>query len=205
MKRFPFIRQHDSMQCGIACLAMVCRHYGRNYGINELERLCPASREGVSMLGISNAATAVGLHTVCGRATTDYLRRAVLPCILHWRQDHFVVLYRVSRGSFYVADPAIGLVKNTNVTYQFVTKMQEIKLQGCEQRRRWEWEDVQTDLFGVNMRSLRLQQSQEVGGVFINELKNAIVTVVASLAVIDGGMTLGMMLAVQYIIEYSTA
>ena len=200
MKRFPFIRQHDSMQCGIACLAMVCHHYGRNYGIDELERLCPASREGVSMLGISNAATAVGLHTVCGRATTDYLRRAVLPCILHWRQDHFVVLYRVSRGSFYVADPAIGLVKNTNVTYQFVTKMQEIKLQGCEQRRRWEWEDVQTDLFGVNMRSLRLQQSQEVGGVFINELKNAIVTVVASLAVIDGGMTLGMMLAVQYII-----
>ena len=106
------------MQCGIACLAMVCRHYGRNYGIDELERLCPASREGVSMLGISNAATAVGLHTVCGRATTDYLRRAVLPCILHWRQDHFVVLYRVSRGSFYVADPAIGLVKYSREEFE---------------------------------------------------------------------------------------
>ena len=118
MRRFPFIRQHDSMQCGIACLAMVCRHYGRNYGIDELERLCPASREGVSMLGISNAATAVGLHTVCGRATTDYLRRAVLPCILHWRQDHFVVLYRVSRGSFYVADPAIGLVKYSREEFE---------------------------------------------------------------------------------------
>lgn len=106
------------MQCGIACLAMVCRHYGRNYGIDELERLCPASREGVSMLGISNAATAVGLHTVCGRATTDYLRRAVLPCILHWKQDHFVVLYRVSRGSFYVADPAIGLVKYSREEFE---------------------------------------------------------------------------------------
>ncbi|ERJ78890.1 hypothetical protein HMPREF0653_00745, partial [Prevotella disiens JCM 6334 = ATCC 29426] len=76
----------------------------------------------------------------------------------------------------------------------------EIKLQDCEQRRRWEWEDVQADLFGVQMKSLKLQQTQEAGSIFINELKNIVITVVAATAVIHGQLTLGMMLAVQYII-----
>lgn len=78
--------------------------------------------------------------------------------------------------------------------------MQEIKLQDCEQRRRWEWEDVQADLFGVQMKSLKLQQTQEAGSIFINEVKNIVITVIAATAVIHGQMTLGMMLAVQYII-----
>ena len=78
--------------------------------------------------------------------------------------------------------------------------MQEIKLQDCEQRRRWEWEDTQADLFGVQMKSLKLQQTQEAGSIFINEVKNIIITVVAATAVIHGQMPLGMMLAVQYII-----
>lgn len=89
---------------------------------------------------------------------------------------------------------------NNNKTYEFITSMQEIKLQGCEQRRRWEWEDTQADLFGVQMKSLKLQQTQEAGSIFINEVKNIIITVVAATAVIHGQMTLGMMLAVQYII-----
>lgn len=89
---------------------------------------------------------------------------------------------------------------NQNKTYQFITSMQEIKLQDCEQRRRWEWEDVQADLFGVQMKSLKLQQTQEAGSIFINEVKNIVITVLAATAVINGQMTLGMMLAVQYII-----
>ena len=89
---------------------------------------------------------------------------------------------------------------NNNKTYQFITSMQEIKLQNCEQGRRWEWEDVQADLFQVNMKSLKLQQTQEAGSIFINEVKNIIITVLAATAVIHGQMTLGMMLAVQYII-----
>ena len=90
--------------------------------------------------------------------------------------------------------------KNNNQTYQFITTMQEIKLQDCEQRRRWEWEDVQAELFETNQKSLRLQQAQQAGSIFINELKNIVITVVAATAVIEGQMTLGMMLAVQYII-----
>ena len=89
---------------------------------------------------------------------------------------------------------------NRNVVYQLITGMQEIKLQGCEQRKRWEWEDVQADLFDVNMQSLNLRQNQEAGGIFINELKNILVTVLAATAVISGSLTLGMMLAIQYII-----
>ena len=87
-----------------------------------------------------------------------------------------------------------------NKTYEFITSMQEIKLQDCEQRRRWEWEDTQADLFGVQMKSLKLQQMQEAGCIFINETKNTIITVIAATAVIHGDMTLGMMLAIQYII-----
>ena len=89
---------------------------------------------------------------------------------------------------------------NRNVTYQLINGMQEIKLQGCEQRKRWEWEDVQAGLFKVNLQSLNLQQIQQAGSITINEVKNILITVLAATAVIHGNMTLGMMLAVQYII-----
>lgn len=90
--------------------------------------------------------------------------------------------------------------KNQNKTYQFITSMQEIKLQDCEQRRRWEWEDTQADLFNVQMKTLKIQQTQEAGSIFINEAKNIIITVFAATSVINGQMTLGAMLAIQYII-----
>ena len=430
--------QHDSMQCGITCLRMVCKYFGREYSLNSLSKLCFATTEGVSMLGINEAANTLGLHTISARATVTMLGEKTLPCILHWNQNHFVVLYKVKKGKkFYVADPGKGLVTygleefkqhwistssngedkgiamflettpafftykmegeedikekrsfrflfgyvkkyrkyfgqiilglmvgsllqlvlpfltqsivdvgiknqdigfvwlillgqlmltisrtaidfirrwlllhislrinislvsdffikllklpmsffdtklmgdlmqrmndhsrvnnfltqqtlnitfamlsflvfsvvlffynklvfaifllgsifygawmtlflkrrkvldyelfeqqaiNNNKTYEFITSMQEIKLQDCEQRRRWEWEDTQADLFGVQMKSLKLQQTQEAGSIFINEVKNIIITVVAATAVIHGQMTLGMMLAVQYII-----
>ena len=438
MRKITIIFQHDSMQCGIACLQMVCKYFGREYSLDSLSKLCFATTEGVSMLGINEAANTLGLHTISTRVTTTMLGKAPLPSILHWDQNHFVVLYKVKKGKkFYVADPRKGLVTygldefkqhwistksngedkgiamflettpafftykmedeehikekrsfrflfgyvkkyrkyfgqiilglivgsllqlvlpfltqsivdvgiknqdigfvwlillgqlmltvsrtaidfirrwlllhislrinislvsdffikllklpmsffdtklmgdlmqrmndhsrvnnfltqqtlnitfamltfvvfsvvlffynklvfaifllgsilygtwmtlflkrrkvldyelfeqqaiNNNKTYEFITSMQEIKLQDCEQRRRWEWEDTQADLFGVQMKSLKLQQTQEAGSIFINEVKNIIITVVAATAVIHGQMTLGMMLAVQYII-----
>lgn len=435
MSKFPFYKQHDAMQCGIACLAMICKHYGKEFSIEALSRYCFATTEGVSLLGISEAAGKLGLHSVCGRVSMEQIQQAPLPCILHWNQNHFVVLYKQKRGKkFYIADPGKGLISysrkefmehwvstrsqgeekgiamfiqptpgfyeqegesqknkrsfrflfgyvmqyrryfgqillgalvgcllqlvfpfltqaivdvgikqqnlniiylillgqlmltvsrttvdfirrwillhigvrinislvsdffikllklpmaffevklmgdllermndhnrvekfltnqvlniafsmlgflvfggvlfsynlsifciflvgsvayggwiafflkkrkmldyllferqaaNHNKTYQFITAMQEIKLQNCEQRRRWEWEDVQADLFDVSMKQLRLQQMQEAGSVFINEVKNILITILAATAVIHGEMTLGMMLAVQYII-----
>lgn len=437
---FTFYRQHDAMQCGITCLKMVCKYYGREYSLDELSKLCSTSRAGVTLLGINEAASELGFRTFCGKPTIEQLTEAPLPAILHWNQNHFVVLYKVKKlrngkHRYYIADPGrdllcytdeemqdywavvktlgdydrgvalflqpmpqfyennrqersekrsfgflLGYLKqyrryfgqiilglllgsiiqlifpfltqaivdvginyrdinfiylillaqltltisrtavdfirrwillhismrinislisdffikllrlpmsffdtkltgdimqrmtdhrriesfltgqtlsilfsiinfiifgivllcyntsifavfalcsliyavwiilflrkrkqldylyfekqaaNNNKTLQFITGMQEIKLQDCEQRRRWEWEDAQADLFDANMKSLKLQQTQEAGSIFINETKNIIITVLAATAVINNEMTLGMMLAVQYII-----
>lgn len=89
---------------------------------------------------------------------------------------------------------------NRSKTYQLINGMQEIKLQGCEQRKRWEWEDTQADLFDVNLKSLSLQQTQEAGSICINEVKNLLITILAATAVIHNELTLGMMLSIQYII-----
>lgn len=90
--------------------------------------------------------------------------------------------------------------RNQSKTMQMLNGMQEIKLQHCERRRRWEWEDIQADLYRTSMESMRLQQSQEAGSILINEMKNIVITVVAATAVISGELSLGMMLAIQYII-----
>lgn len=433
--RFPFVLQKDSMGCGVACLAMICRYYGKSYSVGMLERFCHPTTEGVSMLGISQAASDVGLKTLSARIALDDINRSNLPCILHWNQEHFVVLYDIStsRKRYFIADPSkgkvscsrneiekgfnstmsackekgialffekgeqfdnanveipqekrslrflmrylktykryffliftglvlgsilqlifpfitqaivdvgingrdigfiwlmlfgeimivlgrtaanytrswlmlhismrvnisivsdffikllklpmsffdtkllgdlmqrmgdhgrvqsfltgqiIGIVftifnfiifgvvlciydkliflifciasiisalwticflhrrkildyenfelnaRNNTKTYQFLTAMQEIKLQDCGQRRRWEWEDVQSDIFKLGMKSLKLQQVQESGGLLINEIRNAVITVVAATTVVNGEITLGTMLAIQYI------
>lgn len=90
--------------------------------------------------------------------------------------------------------------RNQSKTMQMLNGMQEIKLQHCERRRRWEWEDIQADLYRTSLESMRLQQSQEAGSILINEMKNIVITVVAATAVISGELSLGMMLAIQYII-----
>lgn len=112
MWNFPFVKQLDSMQCGIACISMICRFYGRNVGISELEGICHATTEGVSMHGIVDAAHKLGLETFVALASMDKLSDINLPCILHWNQNHFVVLYKISKKgkSFHVADPGKGLV-----------------------------------------------------------------------------------------------
>lgn len=434
---FTLVRQRDAMQCGAASLTMVCRHFGSGIGLRQVERLCGASKRGVTMLGLSRAADMLGMENVSARRTLDELAQGPFPCILHWNQNHFVVLYKVDREGFrfWIADPGKGLVKysakemrehwvssrhdgrergvamflrpgegfeksgggssgegrrgfsflmgyvrecrghfgavalclaaacvlqlllpfltqsvvdvgiatkdigfvwlilfgelmivlgraiadfvrrrlllrmsmrinislvsdffmkllklpmgffdikllgdllqrigdhsrvqqflttqllnvmftalsfivfgsvllvydllifavfmlgsviyglwiaaflkrrrlidyelfekqgkNQSITYEFVAAIQEIKLQDCERRRRDEWKENQSELFGVQMKSLKLQQTQEAGGILINEVKNILITVLAATAVINGQMTLGVMLAVQYII-----
>lgn len=78
--------------------------------------------------------------------------------------------------------------------------MQEIKLQNCEKSKRWEWEDTQADVFDTHILSLGLEQKQEAGNLIINELKNILITIFAAIAVVNNEMSLGMMLAAQYII-----
>ena len=429
---FPHIKQPDSMECGATCLRMIAKFHGKEYSAETMQNLCVVTREGVSMLGIADAAEYIGFRTICGRMTLGKMvEQRPFPCILHWNQDHFVVLYDVKKKQdgksvFYIADPgknllrideeefrnawistrsrgeekgilmalqptpafykrkderhtgrdpfhflwgymkpykrffiqlllglALGSVlqlifpfltqaivdkgiatKNLNLIYlilagqlmlvlsrasvdfirrwillhisarvnisllsdfliklmrlpmsffdtkmtgdllqrihdherverfltaqtltvlfsafsfvvfggvllyynrliffifvlgsalyavwvtfflkkrrlldytyfeqrarnqsktmQLLNGMQEIKLQHCERRRRWEWEDIQADLFRTNIESMRLQQSQEAGSI--------VITVIAATAVIGGSLSLGMMLAIQYII-----
>lgn len=92
------------------------------------------------------------------------------------------------------------MADNQSNLIQTVQGMSEIKMNNCETLKRWEWERIQAKLFRISVASTRLQQYQDGGSLFLNELKNMLITVMAALAVINGKMTLGMMLAVQYII-----
>ncbi|HEX2970105.1 MAG TPA: peptidase domain-containing ABC transporter [Bacteroidales bacterium] len=109
---FPFVRQPDSMDCGPACLKMVAGHYGRNFSLETLRKKCYITRDGVSFLGLSEAAEAIGFRTVGVKISLDLIQENVaLPCIVHWRQRHFVVIYKIKNDTVFIADPAYGLVK----------------------------------------------------------------------------------------------
>lgn len=110
---FRFIRQHDSMQCGVACLAMICRSYGPDYSLKYLSSVCTPTSEGLSLLALKKCAERLGFDVLCGAVSAGQLAGLPLPCILHWNQNHFVVLYKVSKSgnAFYVADPAKGKIK----------------------------------------------------------------------------------------------
>ena len=112
-KTFPHYLQLEAMDCGPTCLRMVAKYYGRTYSLQSLREKSFITREGVSMLGISDAAESIGFRTSGVKITLEQLKKEVsLPCILHWNQKHFVVLYKVKNDKFYIADPA-----NTLVTY----------------------------------------------------------------------------------------
>jgi len=114
MLHFPHYKQLDSMDCGPTCLRMIAKHYGRVYSIQYLREKAFITRSGVSMLGISDAAELIGFRTTGVKITLKQLmEEAPLPCVLHWNQNHFVVLYRIKNGKYYIADPA-----NTLVTYK---------------------------------------------------------------------------------------
>ncbi len=107
---FPIYQQLDTMDCGPTCLRMIAKHYGRSYTLQNLRERSFITREGVSMLGISDAAESIGMHTQGVRITLEQLIEDVpLPCILHWNQNHFVVLYKLKKKKkdyqFFIADP----------------------------------------------------------------------------------------------------
>jgi len=96
MPKIPFLHQPDQMDCGAACLAMVAKHYGKNYTVQKLRDMCYATRAGVSLLGISDAAEKLGFKTIGIRTSFEKLAEdAPLPCIVHWKQEHFVVVYDI--------------------------------------------------------------------------------------------------------------
>lgn len=105
------------MDCGPTCLRMVAKHFGRNFKVQTLRQLCEINREGVSLLGISDASEKIGFRSLGAKLTIENLKEAELPCILHWRQNHFVVLYKIKKGKYYIADPGSGLVTLTETEF----------------------------------------------------------------------------------------
>jgi ATP-binding cassette, subfamily B, bacterial len=105
--RFPFYRQRDAMDCGPTCLKMITRHHGRTFSLPMLRDRCHLSREGVSFAGISKGAESIGMRSLAVRLTFEQLASEVpLPCVAHWQQNHFVIVYKVKGKTVYVADPA---------------------------------------------------------------------------------------------------
>ncbi|TAE39295.1 MAG: peptidase domain-containing ABC transporter [Runella slithyformis] len=133
-KSFPHYRQMDAMDCGPTCLRMVAKYYGRSYGAQELRELAQIGKDGVNLLGISDAAEAIGFRTLAVKITYEKLvSEAPLPCIVHWGHNHFVVVSppNPQRGSFSpfsfkrrrgqgveVADPAAGLLTYTRAEFE---------------------------------------------------------------------------------------
>jgi ATP-binding cassette, subfamily B, bacterial len=125
MSKFPIFSQLDSVDCGPTCLRMIAKYYGKSYSLQYLRTRSYITREGVSMLGISDAAESIGFRTKGYHLTWDELSHEVpLPCIVHWKQRHFVVVYAIrnknpffslsprkeGNDNVYVADPALGLI-----------------------------------------------------------------------------------------------
>jgi ATP-binding cassette subfamily B protein len=114
-----FQRQHDVMDCGPASLKMIAKHYGRDYSLVFLRELCSLSHSGVSLRGISEAGEKLGLRTMGVSIPFEQLATEVtLPCIAHWSQQHFVVVYKITRTKVYVADPGYGSVKYTHAEFK---------------------------------------------------------------------------------------
>ncbi|MCK5463141.1 MAG: peptidase domain-containing ABC transporter [Bacteroidales bacterium] len=118
MASFPFYKQLDAMDCGPSCLRMIAKFYGKSYSLHTLREKSYLSRDGVSMMGISEAAESIGFRTMGVSLTPEKLfSTAPLPLVVHWKQNHFVVVYKVARDTVFVADPAFGLVKYTKTEF----------------------------------------------------------------------------------------
>lgn len=109
----PYYPQHDAMDCGPTCLRMVAAFYGKCYSLEGLREKSFITREGVSMLGISEAAEKIGFRSICVQVGYEKLQEAPLPRIIHWNQQHFVVVYKLNDKHVWVADPGAGKLKYT--------------------------------------------------------------------------------------------
>lgn len=117
---FPFVDQGPFLDCGAACLSMIAQHFGKNYFLDFVKRKLVYSEFGVSLSELQTASKNLGFNTIIVKTT---LQRIIdtepFPCILHWAQDHFVVLYDIEKPSlnkefiFKVADPRLGLVNHS--------------------------------------------------------------------------------------------
>lgn len=111
MKKFTCYIQTDAKDCGPTCLKIIARHYGKIIGIQKLRELSETNRQGSNLMFLSDAAEKVGFRSLGVKFSVNKLKEAPLPCVLHWNKKHYIVLHKIRKGRFYVADPAHGLLE----------------------------------------------------------------------------------------------
>ena len=110
MKKFPIYKQTEAKDCGPTCIKIIAKHYGKVINTQQLRDLSETTREGSSLLGLSEAAETIGFRTLGVKLTFIKLQEAPLPCIVHWNKEHYVVVYKIKKQIVYIADPAHGLI-----------------------------------------------------------------------------------------------
>jgi len=114
IRRFPLVYQIDEMDCGAACLAMICRHYGRAVSLARIRPLVHTSLDGSSLRALCEAASELGLAARAVKASPANFGQMPLPAIIHWEGNHWAVLYDLSDTHAWIADPASGYSKITH-------------------------------------------------------------------------------------------
>ncbi|UUF12125.1 MULTISPECIES: cysteine peptidase family C39 domain-containing protein [Flavobacterium] len=118
MFNFPHEYQLDAKDCGPSCIKIIAKYYGRFYSLPFLRDLCGITREGVSFLDLSDACEAISLRTKSIKIDFNTLKTIPLPCIIHWQDNHFIVVYKITHTQVFVSDPAKGLLKYSHENFK---------------------------------------------------------------------------------------
>lgn len=110
LKKFPSYKQTESKDCGPTCLKIVAKYYNKNLSITRIRDISETTREGSNLLNLSDASEQIGFRSLGVKLTLQDLNKAPLPCVLHWNEDHYVVLYKIKKDIYYISDPAYGLI-----------------------------------------------------------------------------------------------
>lgn len=113
MKKFPNYKQTEAKDCGPTCIKIIAKHYGKTINTQQLRNLSETTREGSSLLGLSEAVESIGFKSLGIKLAFNKLKEAPFPCIIHWNKNHYVVLYKIKKDTVYISDPAHGLISFT--------------------------------------------------------------------------------------------
>lgn len=109
--KFIYLKQPDEMACGATCLRMIAKFFGKSYSLPDIIQLSGTTREGANLMGLIEAAEKIGFRTLGVKVSlVKLMKEAPLPCVAHWNQNHFVVIYKIKKDKIYIADPAHGLL-----------------------------------------------------------------------------------------------
>ncbi len=117
MQKFPYYKQTEAKDCGPTCVKIIAKYYGKIINTQQLRTLSETTREGSSLLGLSEAVEKMGFRSLGVKLTFSNLLEATLPCIIHWNKNHYVVVYKIKKGIVYISDPAHGLITYTKVEF----------------------------------------------------------------------------------------